>query len=373
MTRADTEDVFGGIAIRLKLPRAGFTLAVDLNLPGRGITVLFGPSGSGKTSVLRSVAGLERAQDARVRVGDALWQEDANGVWVPTHKRAIGYVFQEASLFDHLDVMGNLRYGLTRSQRSAASANPTMAPLDHAIDLLGIRHLLGRRPATLSGGERQRVAIARALATQPRLLLLDEPLSALDAARRQDILPWLERLRDDAQVPMLYVTHSTDELARLADHLVVLDQGQVKASGPVGEVMGALQGPLAQADDAGALLEARVAERSEQWQLARVVFEGGELWLRDGGHVVGSRVRLRVLARDVSLAVQEPHGVSVQNVVPAVVQALQDAAHPSQMLVSLRCGPTVLLSRITRRAAHELALEPGKAVWAMIKAVAVVA
>jgi molybdate transport system ATP-binding protein len=290
-------------------------------------------------------------------------------------------VFQEASLFDHLDVMGNLRYGLTRSQRvmgagdrvAATIAKPTRQPLDHAIELLGIGHLLTRRPSTLSGGERQRVAIARALATQPRLLLLDEPLSALDAARRQDILPWLERLRDDARVPMLYVTHSMDELARLADHVVVLNQGQVQASGPVGDVMASLQGPMAQADDAAALLEASVAERSEQWQLARVVFEGGELWLRDGGHAVGSRVRLRVLARDVSLAVQEPHGVSVQNVVPAVVQALQDAAHPSQVLVSLRCGPTTVLSRITRRAAHELALRPGRTVWAMIKAVAVVA
>lgn len=360
--------------IHIQLPRAGFLLDVDLELPARGITVLFGPSGSGKSSLLRVVAGLERARRARVVVGGEVWEDDAAREWVPAHKRPIGLVFQEASLFDHLDVMGNLRYGLVRSQRLARTAAPSaQAVLDHAIERLGIGHLLQRRPATLSGGERQRVAIARALATQPRLLLLDEPLSALDAARRQEILPWLERLRDDAQVPMLYVTHSMDELARLADQVVVLDQGRVRISGPVGEVLSSLQSPMAQAEDAGVLLLGQVVERQAKWQLARVAFAGGELWLRDAGHAVGTPVRLRVLARDVSLAMQQPRDISVQNVVPAVVDASEDAPHPSQVTVSLRCGPTLILSRITRRAAHELALAPGRPVWALIKAVALVA
>jgi len=370
-----------GLRIRLRLPRAGFTLAVDLCLPATGITVLFGPSGSGKTSVLRAVAGLDRAQDACVALGDEVWQDDRRGLWTPPHRRPLGYVFQEASLFDHLDVMGNLRYGLDRASRgqgpkglegSGRGPDP-QASLQQAIALLGIEHLLQRSTQALSGGERQRVAIARAWASQPKLLLLDEPLSAVDTARRQDILPWLERLRDEAQIPMLYVTHSADELARLADQVVVLNQGQVRAQGPVSQVMGDAQGPLAAGEEAAALVEALIVERDPQWHLSRADFEGGQLWLRDSGQPVGRAVRLRVLARDVSLATEQPHGLTVQNVVPGVVESLSEGEHPSQLLVAVRCGPTRLLSRITRRAAHERALQPGVPVWAMIKAVAVVA
>ncbi len=210
--------------MRLRVPREGFLLDVDLPLPASGITVLFGASGSGKTTVLRCVAGLERAEQGRVQIGAELWQDETQRVFVPTWRRALGYVFQEASLFEHLTVQGNLQFGLKRTSAPAAG-------LVAAIELLGIGHLLARWPAQLSGGERQRVAIARALATQPRLLLLDEPLAALDAARKQEILPWLERLRDELKMPMLYVTHSADELARLADHLVVLEQGRVKTQG----------------------------------------------------------------------------------------------------------------------------------------------
>lgn len=374
------------IAIRLSMPRAGFALEVDLQLPGQGITVLFGASGSGKTSLLRAVAGLERARSGLVRIGPQVWQDDGQGLWMPTHRRPLGYVFQEASLFEHLDVRGNLLYGLKRAARSGAQPQMGGAPgvqmkpqpepvrdvLAAAVDLLGIGHLLDRRPAQLSGGERQRVAIARALATQPRLLLLDEPLASLDPARRREILPWLERLRDESRVPMLYVTHSIDELARLADHVVVLEAGRVKEQGAAAEVMSRGSGALAQSDEAGALLHARVVDRSEAWQLARTEFDGGHLWLRDTGLAIGSAVRLRILARDVSLALHEPQGISVQNVVPAVVQALEESSS-AQVMVRLRCGPTVILSRITRRAAHELSLAQGMPVWAMIKAVAVVA
>jgi molybdate transport system ATP-binding protein len=361
------------LRIRLRMPRADFLLDVDLHLSGRGITVLFGPSGSGKTSLLRAVAGLDRPRAALVRLGRDTWQDDEQGTWVPTHQRPLGVVFQEASLFDHLDVMGNLRFGLVRAARSGRGQAALRQGLEQAVALLGIDHLLQRRTHTLSGGERQRVAIARALATGPRLLLLDEPLSALDAARRQDILPWLERLRDQAQVPMLYVTHSVEELARLADQVVVLHQGRVQAQGPVSRVMADVKGPLAQGEDASALLEAVIEERDPEWQLSRARFEGGVLWLRDAGVPIGGAVRLRVLARDVSLAVEEPRGVSVQNIVRVEVESINDGAHPSQVLVALRCGQLRLLSRITRRAAHELALEPGLTVWAMIKAVAVVA
>ena len=360
------------LRIRLELPRAHYTLRVDLTLPSRGITVFFGPSGSGKTRILRAVAGLERAQGALVRVGSETWQDDAARVWLPTHRRPLGYVFQEASLFDHLDVMGNLRYGLARAVPHGQSQASLQEALNQAIALLGIEHLLQRRTDALSGGERQRVAIARALATRPRLLLLDEPLSALDAARRQDILPWLERLRDELQLPMLYVTHSSDELVRLADVVVMLDQGRVQAQGRASEVMASRHGVLVPGEDPSCLLEGVVAERSAQWHLARVEFEGGHLWLRDTGAERGRPVRLRVLARDVSLAVQEPQGTSVQNVLPVTVRAVDEADHPSQVLVRLQCGGVELVSRITRRACDQLALQPGRAAWAMVKAVAVV-
>jgi len=353
--------------IRCTLPLADFALQVDLTLPARGVTAVFGASGSGKTSLLRCVAGLERARDARIAVGGEVWQDDAQGVFVPTWKRALGYVFQEASLFDHLDVRANLLYGL---QRTAGTRG--RATLEAAIGLLGIGQLLSRRTQQLSGGERQRVAIARALATEPRLLLLDEPLAALDAARRQDILPWLERLRDELHIPMLYVTHAADEVARMADTLVVLERGQVRASGPVAEVLTRLDAPLVLGDDVAALLDGVLEARDERWSLVRAQFAGGSLWLRDTGLPLGSHVRLRVLARDVSVALDSAHHSSIQNSLACTVRALVADAHPSQTLVQLECGGALLLARITARGAHALALAPGKPVWAQVKSVALV-
>jgi molybdate transport system ATP-binding protein len=351
----------------MTLPRADFELRVDLHLPARGITVLFGPSGSGKTSVLRCVAGLDHPSAARVVVANEVWQDDEHGIFLPTHRRALGYVFQEASLFEHLDVIGNLRYGLQRVRSTQAQAT-----LEAAVELLGIGHLLHRRTHELSGGERQRVAIARALATSPRLLLLDEPMAALDLARRNEILPWLEKLRDELHIPMLYVTHSADELARLADHLVVLERGQVKAAGPVTEVLSSLEVPVVVGEDAGVVLQGLVQDRDTGWHLACVRFAGGQLWLRDTGLALNQRVRLRVLARDVSLAIQEPHDTSIQNHFMAEVDSVADDTHPSQMLVRLRCGPSLLLARITRRSWHSLELQVGQKVWAQVKSVAIV-
>ena len=357
----------GPLLVRLSLPRADFHLKVDLQLPPQGITVLFGASGSGKTSVLRCVAGLERAQRARVVVGGQTWQDDDAKVFLPTHQRALGYVFQEASLLEHLNVQGNLQYGMKRSGSGAAQNT-----LHAAIELLGIAHLLNRSPAQLSGGERQRVAIARALATDPQVLLLDEPMAALDLARRHEILPWLEKLRDELSIPMLYVTHSADELARLANYLVVLERGQVKASGTAQDVMASLDTPVVVGDDAGALLHGTVAERSEQWQLARIAFDGGDLWLRDSGVPLGAQVRLRVLARDVSLTTVEPRCTSIQNHLPCTIESIAPDAHPSQVMVRVRCGPSLLLARITRRAQDALVLRAGSTVWAQVKTVALV-
>jgi len=357
--------------IRLQLARPDFTLDVDLNLPGDGITVLFGASGSGKTSLLRCVAGLEHTPGALVNIAGQTWQDDAAGIYLPTWQRPLGYVFQEASLFAHLNVRKNLQFGLQRSG-AASNAASNAAALDAAINLLGIATLLDRSTGQLSGGERQRVAIARALATQPRLLLLDEPLASLDQARRQDILPWLERLRDELKIPMLYVTHSSDEVARLADTLVVLDAGKVKACGPVSQVLAASDATAVLGDDTGALLEATVAERDTRWHMARLAFNGGSLWLRDTGLALGRTVRVRVLARDVSIATQEPQQTSIQNLLPCMVQSIVADTHPSQTLVRMDCGGSIVLARITARAVDALQLKAGMAVWAQVKSAALV-
>ena len=356
------------IQIRLGLARQDFTLDVNLTLPAQGITVLYGASGSGKTTLLRCVAGLEKAPSARVQIGDSVWQDQANGVFLPPWRRPLGYVFQESSLFDHLNVHDNLRFGVCRDGKGL---NP--ASLDEAIALLGLQDLLQRRTHQLSGGERQRVAIARALALQPRLLLLDEPLASLDHARRQDILPWLERLRDEIKIPMLYVTHAADEVARLAHTLVVMENGKATAVGPVAEVLAGIDSPVILGDDVGALLEETVQERDLRWHLAKVNFSGGALWLRDSGVSVGQKVRLRVLARDVSLASAEPSHTSIQNILPCVVDSIAPDHHPSQVLVRLRCGDSIFLARITARSADALALAPGQTVWAQVKSVALVA
>jgi len=369
------------LQIKLNLQRPNFELNVDVQLPATGITVLFGPSGSGKTTLLRCVAGLEKAPHGRVALEQAehplqphfVWQDHTRGVWVPTWQRDLGYVFQEASLFEHLNVLQNVRYGLKRCHKPGCTQ-----ALEQAIELLGINHLMERPIASLSGGERQRVAIARALATQPRLLLLDEPLAALDPSRRQDILPWLEHMRDALHIPMLYVTHSMDELVRLASHVVVLAQGRVQQSGPLQQVLTELSTPLAQGDEAATLITGSVDQIDTAWHLARVAFTGGSIWLRDDGFAQGQTLRLRVLAKDVSLSTVQPQHTSIQNLLPCTVESVTPDTHPSQALVWLRCGPDsaaaqdVLLARITRRAVQDLQLQVGSSVWAQVKSVALV-
>jgi molybdate transport system ATP-binding protein len=362
-----TTAVAGGLSLELMLKREGFVLDVQTALPARGITAVFGASGSGKTTLLRCVAGLETEAHGRVSLGETLWQDSERKLLVPTWQRRLGYVFQEASLFEHLDVQGNLDYGVRRS-----SVPVDGATLAAAIELLGIGSLLQRTPQGLSGGERQRVAIARALASQPRLLLLDEPLASLDAARRRDILPWLERLRDEISLPMLYVTHSMEEVARLADHLLVLENGRVKASGSAGEVLASVENPTIVGEEAGVLLSGHIAQHDAAWQLSRADFPGGALWVRDQGWPMGRAVRLRVLARDVSLAIAEPRDSSIQNQLRAIITTVIADDHPSQVLVRLDCAGTVLLARVTRRALHALNLAPGVSVWALVKSVAVI-
>ena len=386
------------IEARLHLPRQGFTLDVGLDVPATGVTAFFGPSGCGKTTVLRALAGLERAA-GRVALGSEVWQDDASGRFVPTHRRALGYVIQEAALFPHLDVRRNLDYGLRR----IANAERRIA-LDQVVALLGIGHLMSRRPGTLSGGERQRVAIARALATSPQLLLMDEPLAALDAARKAEVLPYLDRLSAELAIPIVYVSHALDEIARLADHLVCMEVGRIVAQGPVAEMLARLDVSLPLGQEAGVVLEGVVAERDERWHLARMAVPlpglplGGSssetvsFWTRDVGAPVGLPVRLRVLARDVSLTRSPQTGTSIGNQLRGVVEAIADDEHPALALVRVRvgviegamkgamegatagvtdaAGGVPLLARLSRRSAHALELEPGMPVWAQVKTVA---
>ncbi len=353
--------------LRVQLPRHDFALDVDLTIPSQGITVICGASGAGKTTLLRCVAGLERAPLATIRLGDSPWQDTAAGLFVPPWQRALGYVFQEASLLAHLRAGENLRLGFRFSGTRADEQW-----VRTVNDLLGIGHLQERRVQELSGGERQRVAIARALALRPAVLLLDEPLASLDAARKADILPWLMRLRDELHVPMLYVTHAPDEVIKLADTLVVLERGLVRACGPVQEVLSRIDTPIVLGDDAGALLHATVNAIDTRWHLAQLQFSGGTLWVRDSGMSPGRTLRLRVLARDVSIALHPAQDSSIQNTLACTVRAIAPDVHPSQVLVQLACGEALLLARITARAAAQLALQQGTAVWAQVKSVAVV-
>lgn len=346
-----------------QLQRPGFALDAAFDIPGRGVTALFGPSGSGKTTLLRCIAGLERAPHGKLVVDGVTWQDGAT--WLPAHERPLGFVFQDAALFPHLTVHGNLVYGRRRSKDDAARVS-----LDQVIDLLGIAPLLERKPDRLSGGERQRVAIARALATSPRLLLMDEPLSALDLARRNEILPYLERLHEELAIPVLYVSHMPDEVARLADHILLIDAGRVVASGPLTATLTRLDLPIQLGSDAGAVIEGTIAEVDSEWHLVRVDFAGGSLWTRDQGIAPGSRVRVRVLANDVSLALDRSERTSIQNLLRGKVDAIGEDGHPGQLLVRVCVGDVALLASVTRRAAAALDLKAGDEVWAQVKSVA---
>ena len=356
------------IRARFKRHYPGFELDVDLDLAGRGITALFGPSGSGKTSCLRAIAGLERSTPgamAYVAVNEEVWQDDAKGVFVPVHQRALGYVFQDANLFTHLSVAQNLAYGLTR-----VPAAQRRVSLDRAVALLGIGHLMDRQPGTLSGGERQRVAIARALATSPRILLMDEPLAALDAQRKAEILPYLEQLHHELDIPVLYVSHALDEVARLADHLVLLDAGRVVASGPAGELMTRLDLSLAHGDTAGAVIDATISSHEPVYHLSMADFPGGRLCVPQQTMTVGQALRIRVQARDVSLTLEPQTGTSILNILPVTVVALSDDS-PGQVMVRLDAGGTPLLARITQKSVASLGLVAGRTIYAQVKGVAI--
>ena len=337
-----TQENFG--EARLHLVRStGFTLEADIGIPQKGITVLFGPSGCGKTTLLRCVAGLERARGL-VRIGSEIWQDDERKIFRPTYERSLGYVFQEASLFAHLSVEKNLTFGLER----------TKVP---------------------DGKERQRCAIARALCLRPEILLMDEPLAALDFARKREILPWIEKLKNELGIPVLYVTHSADEMTRLADKLVVMADGKVRREGPLAEVLADVKMPIETENGASVVLSGKVSSLSSEWKTCCIDAGGWTFETPTASLAMSSQVRLRVLARDVSIAVEKPDSISIRNRLQAEVEEI--AAHPSEpayQLVKLKCpnGEGRLVSRILNQSVTELGLHPGSQVWALVKASAVI-
>ena len=330
---------------------------------GEGVTALFGQSGAGKSTIVNAIAGLLRPRKGRIALnGEALFDAE-RGIHVPARKRRFGYVFQEGRLFPHLTVRQNLLYARLFGARIAAGE------FNHIVELLGLGDLLERRPAQLSGGEKQRVAIGRALLAQPRLLLLDEPLASLDGHRRNEIMQYIELMRDEVKIPIVYVSHSVEEVVRLAATVVVVASGKVAATGEVEEIMGRPDlRTAAGLFEGGTVIEARVAGQDMQYELATLAFDGGALTVTNLDALIGEPVRVRIRARDVSIALEAPRGISIQNVLRGRISGIA-AARGGVVDVTIAVGAVELRSRITQRAAEQLALAPGLEVYALIKAV----
>lgn len=351
------------IQIKVQLNRGTFDLAVDVTVPGRGITAIFGRSGSGKTSLLRCLAGLEPDCQGDIIVRGEKWQESP--VFLPTHRRPIGYVIQTPNLFPHLSVRGNLEFAEKRAVTGSLS-------FEQIVEMLALESLLDRHVDRLSGGERQRVAIARALLIGPQLLLMDEPLASLDNQSKKDIMPFLERMHRELDIPVIYVSHSAEEVSRLADYLVVVDAGRVVGEGPLEQMLARLDFPVKLEDDAGVVWEGRVLEQDEQWQLVRVGTAGGGVWVRSSGVETDASIRLRILARDVSLALSHHDDSSILNILPGEVEEVSTETEQNAALVRVRVGEAALLARLTLRSVDRLELAAGKQVWVQIKSAALV-
>jgi molybdate transport system ATP-binding protein len=352
------------LAIRLRhnFPAARIDIAFETPTPG--VTVLFGPSGAGKSTIIAAAAGLLHPDDCRIVVDDQVLADTEAGTWLPPERRRVGLVFQDSRLFPHMSVATNLRFGMRR-------AAPGTVRFDETVELLGIGALLTRRPHTLSGGERQRVAIGRALLAQPRLLLMDEPLASLDAARKAEILPYLTRLKTALRLPVIYVTHALDEVVQLADSMVLIEAGHVVGSGTLSEVAARADLPLAQRDDAGALLLCRVAEHDAARELTRLESGGTSFWVPLLDAPLQSECRVRIPAREVILAGKPPEAISLHNVVPGIVRRITAQLERRSVLVEIALPNGALLSRVTPDAIMRLGLSPGGPVLALIKSTSI--
>jgi len=350
------------IEAQFYIDRGDFSLDIDMIIPSTGVTAIFGASGCGKTTLLRAIAGLEPDCKGSLKVGDEQWQSKHYSL--PPHQRSIGYVFQEPSLFAHLNVQENLDYGCKRSQHSNSKIS-----LEHVIQLLDLEPLLDRKTHQLSGGEQQRVAIARALAISPAMLLLDEPLAALDMFRKQEILPYLESLHKEFKIPLLYVSHSREEVARLADHLILLDKGRIQATGSVTELFSRLDLSLAHGPETETVINATVVGYDQEFELSFLDFSSGCFSVAGKQLVIGSRTRLQILARDVSITLEHQSKTSILNIFPATIDAMINEGS-AQITIRLMIGSTAILTRITRKSASDLGLKVGLSVYAQVKSVA---
>jgi len=348
----------------IRLQRAEFTIEAEFDIPTRGVIGIFGHSGSGKTTLLRCLAGLEKGVQGHIEVNGQTWLSDNRNL--SSQARNIGYIFQESRLFPHLSVLANLDYGAKR-----CTVRNT-APLDreHLFELLNIGHLLRRKPAELSGGEKQRVAIGRAMLKNPQIMLLDEPLASLDAKRKQEILPFLDRLHAELSIPMLYVSHSIKEISRLCDYLLVMDQGRILFNGNIHDGLVSPESPLATADNAAALLEGTVAQLEQEFQLSTVHTRNGTALQVQGIFPTGQRVRLRVLATDVSLARTVATDNSILNIIEAEITEILEE-RDAHMLLQLAVNKDRLLARISRKSYQSLQLNVGQTVFMQIKAVSI--
>ena len=346
-----------------------FSLDAGFTSPAKGVTALFGPSGCGKTTVLRCIAGLLRVSDGVCEIDGDRWQ-DRYGTFLPTHRRPLGYVFQEASLFAHLTVRRNLLFGAPRQDGGAARE---AIAFDEVVDLLGVTALLDRSPRNLSGGERQRVAIGRALLSQPKLLLMDEPLSALDRATKNEILPFLERLRDRLSLPIIYVTHDIAEVERLADQIVLMENGRVLAAGPLDVLQSDPSLPLAVGRDAAVSLDSVIEAHDSRYGLLTLAVRGGRFLVPAPPAPIGGRRRIRVVAGDISLAREPPGPSSILNILPARIVAVRPVdlnAIVAVVALGADGSGARLLSRLTRKSWDQLGLAEGVDVYAQVKAVA---
>lgn len=352
----------GKISARFQLNHGDFCFAVDLELPGSGVTVLLGSSGCGKTTLLRCIAGLEHPLPGYFGINGDVWQDSEKNQFVPTHQRNLGYVFQDANLFPHLTVLDNLRFGLKRIKKPQLNHDKITV----VTELLGINHVLDRMPERLSGGEKQRVAIARALVLNPAILLMDEPLASLDSKRKQEVMPYLLKLQQEFNLPIVYVTHSQDEAAQLANYLVLLENGQVKAAGGVSETLGRLDLPLSKEKQAAIVWNTTIVSHEPEFMLTHVGFNGGSLSLPMIDAAPGTKLRVQIHARDVSITLQAPNQTSILNVLPATITGIADE-QDGQTVVQLKVGELTLLSHITRKSTQQLCLKTGLPVFVQIK------
>jgi molybdate transport system ATP-binding protein len=354
------------MSVEVSIRHSFGTFALDVAFQARSasVTALFGPSGAGKTSIVNAIAGLLTPREGTIIIGGRVVLDTAAGICLSARARRVGYVFQDSRLFPHMSVRDNLLFGWRRAPAKASESE-----IANVIELLGLAHLLDRFPRALSGGEKSRVALGRSLLSSPDILLLDEPLAALDQARRAEILPYLERLRDEAKLPMLYVSHAVDEVARMADEIVVLKDGRVAAQGSVFDLLTALDGP-AGIDAVGAVLDSTVVEHRVSEGLSVLSFDGGTLIVSRVDHALGKKLRVRIRSEDIMLAREEPRAISANNVLAATVSAVR-FAQGQQADVQLACSNTKLVARITRASVARLGLEPGVPVFAIVKSVTV--